>query len=116
MARSDRRVYWSRILLAHTKSGQTFAEFCWERHVSEASFYDWRKMLSQESVGDSSVESTFAPLSKNPSEKIPSATEGSEFSGLFEIDLPCGAMLRLSADDELLRRVLTLLVELGSAS
>lgn len=80
------------------------AEFCDWIGVSLNSFYRWRKKLAAESSRLSaskalmSSEPRFVPLTVLTSPAV-------------EIDLPCGAVVRVPNDDRSLRRVLGILLE-----
>ena len=52
-----RREYWREIVCQQEQSGLSVHEFCKQRGVTEASFYNWRKQLrSKATVGFALVE------------------------------------------------------------
>lgn len=46
---STRQDYWRKLIGDQSRSGQSVGTFCRGRGVSDASFYTWRKRLSEES-------------------------------------------------------------------
>jgi hypothetical protein len=92
----ERWQYWRRVLEEHRASGQSIAEFCRERKLSQASFYSWRLKL-----GSSSTDRA----SKNPSSSSSSSSRPLFVSvplpdsvppaGHFEVQLPNGIRVRV---------------------
>lgn len=88
------RERWRRLLKRQASSGLSVAEFCRQEDVSGASFYQWRKRLeSEESSPDS-----FVPLSVVKGQAV-------------EIELPCGAVVRMpDGDAQALEQIVSLLM------
>jgi len=97
---------WARWFEDQRSSGLPHKKFCESIGVSLNSFYRWRKKLRLEAVGQPSAvdpgsdQPDFVPLS------IATFTT-------VEIDLPCGATMRVPGDASSLRQVLGVLFELG---
>ena len=94
MARLAAAERWRRLVTQHASSGLSVAEFCRRQDVSQPSFYQWRKRLRAEvaEVG------SFVPVSVLGAAAV-------------EIELPCGALVRVPPGDErALERVLSLLL------
>jgi len=93
------RDQWSSWITEQRSSGLTIAEFCESVGTQESSFYRWRAKLAPAEVGAASVGQTdFVPLSIIGSTGV-------------EIDLPCGAVVRVPSDDAMIRQVLRVLME-----
>lgn len=83
-------------------SGLTIATFCGSIGVTENSFYVWRRKLRSDRVaasrsGKLSAES-FVPLS---------IVERGETRHRIEVELPCGAVVRVPGDEQLIRQSLS---------
>lgn len=103
MSRPSAAERWRGLLRRQAESGLSVAEFCRRRDVSEASFYQWRKRLRADSLP---AESATTRLSTGAF--LPLSVVGA--AGV-EIELPCGAMLRIpSGDQRTLEQVITLLM------
>lgn len=48
----ERRARWRRVFEEVARSGLSIRQFCQERHVGEAQFYSWRRLLAAEQRGD----------------------------------------------------------------
>ena len=93
------REQWSEWLVEQRGSGKSVALFCRQKRVSVNSFYCWRRKLSDGSErGERS--NPFVALSVIGNEQV-------------QIDMPCGATIRVPSDESLIRQVLSILVELG---
>jgi transposase-like protein len=100
---------WSAWIDEQRNSGQTISAFCGSIGVSENSFYVWRRKLR----GRRDV----APLAKaSPSESfVPlSIVESGGTGPRLEIDLPCGAVVRVPGHEPLIRQTLEVLLEFGA--
>ena len=92
---------WAEWIVAQRESGLSVVDFCESIGVSQNSFYTWRRKLAT----DNDALPEFVALS------IPDAV------GLprVEIELPCGAVVRLPCGDRPLRQVLGVLLDFGTS-
>lgn len=101
---------WRGWLEEQRQSGLTVADFCDEIGVSPNSFYLWRRKLSA------------APRSRGRSQR--SSTEAAADTPTFlpltvvstrnvEIDLPCGAVIRIPPESGALPQILAALLQAG---
>ena len=102
---------WSAWIDQQGDSGLTISAFCGSVGVTENSFYVWRRKLRSDRAvasrsGKFSAES-FVPLS---------IVESSGTNHGIEVDLPCGAVVRVPGNEELIRQTLGLLLEFGAAT
>lgn len=118
----SRQKEWSALLAEQATSGLSVMEFCRQKNVTRESFYHWRKKLKS---GESSpCESEFreppvaefsATLTQPPEEvqqQDPFVPLKIVRPSILEVEMPCGATLRLPDDNErLLRQVLNILLE-----
>jgi len=118
----SRQNEWSALLAEQARSGLSVMEFCRQKNVTRESFYHWRKKLKP---GESSpCESEFreppvaefsATLTQPPKEvqqRDPFVPLTIVRPSSLEVEMPCGATLRLPDDNErLLRQVLSILLE-----
>ncbi len=95
------RVRWEELVSEQRASGQNIAAFCRSNDVSQNSFYLWRRKLANEPKPAQSGAS-FIPV---------------EVVGVkhFEIDLPCGATLRIPSDESSMSLALAVLLKLGGS-
>ena len=99
MKRSETRSRWRELVDEQRDSGLSIAEFCRRQDVSQASFYQWRKKL-RESMPE---PESFVPLSVIGGSGV-------------EVELPCGAVVRLpSGDEQSLEQVVLLLLAGGES-
>jgi len=115
MSRPSGAERWRGLLRRQVESGLSVVEFCRRYDVSQASFYQWRKRLRVESLrvelatGQAS-HGQFLPLSVV-------GVGGGVGAGGVEVELPCGAMLRIpSGDERTLEQVITLLMKQEAAA
>lgn len=47
-AMQERRARWRRVIEESARSGLSIRQFCQERHIEEAQFYSWRRLLAAE--------------------------------------------------------------------
>ncbi|MEQ8784650.1 MAG: transposase [Pirellulaceae bacterium] len=107
MSRPSASERWRELLRRQAESGWSVAEFCRRRDVSEASFYQWRKRLRADPL------SAAATGRSSPGPFLPLAVVGA--AGV-EIELPCGAMVRIPLGDQrTLEQVITLLIKQEAA-
>ena len=99
MRRTYGRDQWLDWLAEHRASGMPVSNFCVEKGIPEGSFYHWRKKLSEELP---EAESFVAVSIVAPS--------------VIQIDLPCGAKVRVPADRTSVDCVLRSLIEIGASS
>ena len=64
--RSQRRPYWQAVVKQQKRSGLSVAEFCRSHDVAEASFYAWKRRLSEGGVEASRPRRSAAPLAATP--------------------------------------------------
>ena len=102
---------WLAWIEQQAASGVTIADFCDSIGVAENTFYVWRRKLRSETVASAISE---AGLSCSFVE-IAVADADARSAGLIEIELPCGALVRVPAADSLIRQVLGVLLESGAA-
>ena len=101
---------WAEWIDEQEVSGLTVVEFCDAIGVSTASFYRWRgnrststeKQSASRSETDRSNETRFVPLSIISRPRV-----------CVEIELPCGAVVRVPADESALRCVLSTLMDVS---
>ena len=126
MRRRFMREQWSDWIAEQSGSGLSVREFCRQKKLGPKSFYRWRKKLSGRS-GDPAADAAAAgqvdssrkrarsaisqtAKSSSPASFVPLSIVG---TASVEIDLPCGATIRLPADEIATRCVLSVLLELG---
>ena len=93
------REQWLEWQVEQVSSGQSISNFCKQKQVSENSFYAWRRKLDAE-LKTSQPSTPFVPLSIVGGEQL-------------EVDMPCGATIRVPSDELSVRRILAILLELG---
>jgi hypothetical protein len=86
-----KRDEWRELVGEQERSGLSVAEFCRRKVLTEHSFYRWRRVLAADG------ESNFVPV----------AIVGSE---TIDIELPCGATVKVAASRATLREVFTALL------
>ena len=102
---------WLAWIEQQAASGVTIADFCDSIGVAENTFYVWRRKLHSETVASASSE---GGLSCSFVE-IAVADADARSAVLIEIELPCGALVRVPAADSLIRQVPGVLLESGAA-
>ena len=103
---------WSEFLREQAASGLTIQDFCDAIGVSTNTFYSWRRKLRKPiavSVADGAESVNFLPVSIV-------APGRSADSWDVRVDLPCGAVLRVPADSDILTTVLTVLLSSSESS
>ena len=107
MSRPNSAERWRGLLRQQAGSGLSVAEFCRRQGVSPPSFYQWRKRLRAESAGaEVASAGSFLPLS----------VLGAGAVTAVEIELPCGAVVRVpQSEEQALKRVLSLLLAAEAA-
>ncbi|MBT5320162.1 MAG: transposase, partial [Chloroflexi bacterium] len=98
---------WADWIAEQSESGVTISDFCDSVGVSENSFYVWRRKLRSASTGGVCSE---AGLSAG---FIELAVTESRSAGRVEIELPCGALVRVPGEESLIRSVLVVLLDAG---
>ena len=108
--------HWAAWVGEQRESELSVAEFCDWIGVSPNSFYRWRQKLAAK--GRPPAKKGHGPLRQSAMKR--SMSLGSELvpltvltSPVVEIDLPCGAVVRVPDNDRSLRRVLGILLETG---
>ena len=97
------REQWVAWVTEQSESGLSVKRFCDERQISLQSFYNWRRKIK----GSEASSAAFVPVS------IVEHAAGVGAAGQVEIDLSCGAKIRVPQGEESLRQVLRVLIELG---
>lgn len=90
------REQWQGWISEQVESQLSVAAFCKARELPLHSFYLWRKKLAAEALPETSRASFVAVSITNLAE--------------VAIDLPCGAVIRLPADEAATRRVIDALL------
>ena len=98
---------WAEWVAEQAESGLSVADFCDEVGVTTNSFYRWRTRLAAADETSGSQTAQALPVSRF----VPLAIVGSP---PVEIDLPCGAVVRVPADESVLRGVLRVLLDVGA--
>lgn len=93
------RQQWLAWLNEQPDSGLSVVAFCREKGISQKSFYAWRRKLADDlKLATSPV---FVPVSVVPASPL-------------QVEFPCGAKLMLPGDEAGMRRLLSILLELGA--
>ena len=105
---------WAAWVGEQRESELNVAEFCDWIGVSTTSFYRWRQQLATKGMPSARREPEAQRLSAmkrsmSPSSELVPLTVLT--SPVVEIDLPCGAVVRVPNEDRSLRRVLGILLE-----
>lgn len=112
MGRGYSAEQWAEWISEQAGSGLTIAAFCDSIGVSENSFYVWRRKLrARQDELERGAPARLVELT------VVEADPGSHgASGEVEIDLPCGALVRVPGDVGLLGQVLGVLLEAGAGN
>ncbi|MFK7817974.1 MAG: transposase [Planctomycetaceae bacterium] len=105
------RDQWLSWVVEQRSSGLTILAFCESVGIRENSFYRWRaRLLAEgESLEDSqAISNRRAVTGRQGSAFVPLTVVASERT---EIDLPCGATVRLPSDAAAIRCVLNVLLD-----
>lgn len=102
MANHYSRDQWRVWFVEYDRSDLTVGKFCESIGVSVQTFYKWRRKVNDESeVGSGgSTTAEFVPITLASSQ--------------LEIELPCGAVVRVANDLNSIRPLVELLLELGA--
>ncbi len=103
------RGQWLSWIVAQRSSGATVAAFCESVGIRANSFYRWRAKLLAEGE---SLEARQTVAVCQPPEFVPLTVVGSE---RVEVDLPCGATVRVPSDEGAVACVLRVLLDAGRA-
>ena len=90
------REEWRDLVDRQRGSGLSVSEFCRREETTENSFYRWRRAFAEE------AESSFVPLTVVELRRI-------------EVELPCGATVKIAADRDSLQRVFAALLSIESS-
>jgi transposase-like protein len=104
---------WADWIAEQARSGLTIASFCDSIGVSENSFYVWRRKLRtrEDAFTAGTAAARLVELT------VVDGVRGSRgASGVVEIDLPCGAVVRVPGNAGLLGQVLGVLLESGAVN
>ena len=121
------REQWVGLIFEQAGSGQTISAFCDSIGVAESSFYRWRARLAAENSFSKVEPAEQQPRSNEPPLDFHGEAAGginhSPFVPLtlvdseqIEIDLPCGAIVRVAAGGVGVDRVLRLLLTAGESA
>ncbi len=102
---------WADWIAEQAGSGLTITAFCESIGVSENSYYVWRRKLRAQD--DECTSGTAGLLELTV---VDTGTGWRGASGSVEIDLPCGAVVRVPGDAGLLGAVLGVLLESGAVN
>ena len=107
------REQWLSWVVAQGSSGATVAGFCESVEIKENSFYRWRaRLLADPPVGAGQRGSASVSAGRQGSAFVPLSIVASA-SERIEIDLPCGATVRVPAADDAVTCVLRVLIDTG---
>jgi hypothetical protein len=111
MKKNERQLYWREILNRQAGSGLSVRQFCAKEHVSQPSFYAWRRKLGERTSGGRRSGTSSRQLGKpnNGRDFIPlRLLDG---SGALEVIHPLGYRVRVTGDVNVtdLERVLDVL-------
>ena len=87
------RMRWRALVERQEKSGLSVSAFCEREKIPQATFYQWRKRLSESDM----PAGTLVPVTVISPAAI-------------EIDLPCGATVKVPPNEQALQQVLRLLL------
>ena len=114
---AQKETYWREMVSRQARSGLSVSRFCAERDISEASFYGWRKKLTQRDQAEVAPSSRptrrRSANSANGQTFIPLAVSESEHT--LEVVHPLGYRVRITgeANARSLKQVLDALEERG---
>jgi transposase len=124
---SAKEQYWRDLIQRWHVSGLTVRVFCTEHHLSEPSFYSWRRTITlrdqPQQAGDACTQSTLGDEPADlpafvPVRVVPSAVDATSPSTVAGLELVIGSrrVVRVppSFDADTLRRLLTILEETPS--
>lgn len=132
MRRRFTQQQWLDWIEEQSRSGLSVTEFCRQKNVGQKSFYLWRKKLAELSeprvgadVGIANVPNAAQAGSSGKRARSSGSNSSSSCSlasfvslsmvgaPSVEIDLPCGATMRVPHDEGVMRCVLGVLLEVG---
>lgn len=119
MARHYSAEQWAAWVCEQQESELNVVEFCEWIGVSPNSFYRWRQKLGatdRRAAGKERAAQSLSTMKRSMSagpELVPLTVVTSP---VVEIDLPCGAVVRVPNDDRSLRRVLEVLLDAEQAT
>ena len=120
MRRRFTQQQWVDWIEEQSRSGLTVTEFCRRKKVGQNSFYLWRKKLAGLAREPYQFNSSKTRARASRSQPASKSSSPSSFVSLsiagtpsVEIDLPCGATIRLPHDEVVMRHLLSALLELG---
>ena len=110
--RRHSREQWLKWLVEQPQSGLSIARFCDAKGVGEQSFYLWRQKLRKELKRAGRTSEKRSGNGATPF--VPVEVIG--LVGQVDIELPGGAVAKVPADENAVRLVLKVLLELGTQS
>ena len=104
---TDQRQFWQMVVETYKTSGLSVRQFCQKEGLSEASFYSWRKRLSDENKTDHHSE----PKEKSSESNFIQVSLPNGNTCLLELVLTSGNTLRINSDidNRILHNVLSAL-------
>lgn len=119
MAKRYSAEQWAAWVEEQRESALSVRDFCDWIGVSQNAFYLWRRKLALTPRNKLSPSKPCEPASTSQAERadmrslfVPLTVVGSP---VIEVDLPCGAVVRVPNEESSLRRVISILLEAGSA-
>ena len=106
------RDQWLEWLVEQPQSGLSIVKFCVSKGIGEQSFYHWRQKLRKELKR--AERRTSKRSSKSTSPFIP--VEVVVPVHQVAVELPCGAVAKVPADERSVRLVFQVLLDLGGGS
>lgn len=116
MRRRYSREQWLSWITEQRSSEMTVSVFCEAIGVGENSFYRWKaKFIAESEKAKQATRAQTTPAQMTSSQASPGFVPLSVVdSAQIEIDLPCGAVVRVPQDDDAVRCVLQVLMGSGS--
>ena len=111
MARRYSAEQWAAWVEEQRESALSVRDFCDWIGVSQNAFYLWRRKLAARQMHATVTQSSGSKQSDVRSLFVPLTVVGSP---VIEVDLPCGAVVRVPNEESSLRRVLGILLDAES--
>ena len=111
MARRYSAEQWAQWVAEQRESALSVRDFCDWIGVSQNAFYLWRRKLAAQQTRATVAQSSGAQQPDVRSLFVPLTVVGSP---VIEVDLPCGAVVRVPNEESSLRRVISILLDAQS--